>query len=212
MQDIRVILQIEDDFFVEEVIRPLQRERKLSKVLVELLKAYHKDDYVNASATISLENKEISSREDLLKSLKGMRENVEALEFLNEETKNLSEDGIDIFSTVVSKNEEDVKEEPKMLESKNFVTREEFEALVKGQNEILKLLKSGSLLNRVKDSQRNNTEDAVSAEQEESQVEKEEVKSEIKEIPTEQEELISGEETDGSSIAESLLAGMDFNF
>lgn len=216
MQDIRVILQIEDDVLIEEVIRPLQKERKFSKLIVELLNAYYKDAYVNARATISLESKESSSREELLESLKGMRDNIEALQFLNEETKNLTDDGSELFSTIVtSTDKEDKSTEIKMLNSSNYVTREEFNALIEGQNQILELLKSGSLVEKAKGTETTKAtpKESVSTENKEVSFEKEWSLTETKEVLTEKEEPTASEgDVDGSDIAASLLAGMDFNF
>lgn len=208
MQDIRVILQIDDDNLLRDVVHPLQKERKFNRLLTELLYAYYKDEYVNASATISMESKDQSSREELLKNLKGMRDNIEALQFLNEEAKNLTEEGEDIFTTVVTSSVKNEKvEEPKMIGSENFVTRDEFNKLVEGQSKILELLKGGSLFQKAKESV-----EVVFAEKEEIKTEPKEVSTDIEEVITEKEEPNTSEEVDGSDIAASLLAGMDFNF
>lgn len=204
MKDVRVILQIEDEELYNSVILPAIQERRLSRLLIELLNAYHEDSYVASTTEIAIENKEEDSKNDLLEKLRGIQENVENIRFLNEESKNLTSSGSDIVSawkeSVDIKESQSEKEEPieevKMLNSSDYVTREEYDNLLKNQNEILSILRSGSLFDKaVKEVNESNSN----------------VEVQVVEEPEPVEEVNSPEE-DGKDIAESLLSGMDFNF
>ena len=211
MQDIRVILQIRDDNLIKDVINPLLKERKLSKLIVELLEAYYKDEYVNTATNIAMDNKDRSSREELIANLKGMRENIDALRFLNEDVKNLADEGQEFISEVeVAVEKEESQTEPKLLTFENYVTREEFNALMEGQNKILEILKGGSLFEKAKGTQVGVKKEPVKVKQED----KNEVKIEEKEGLLETEDTDIKEETsnDGADIVNSLLEGMDFTF
>ena len=211
MQDIRVILQIRDDNLIKDVINPLLKERKLSKLIVELLEAYYKDEYVNTATNIAMDNKDKSSREELIANLKGMRENIDALRFLNEDVKNLADEGQEFISEVeVAVEKEENQTEPKLLTLENYVTREEFNALMEGQNKILEILKGGSLFEKAKGTQVEVKKEPVKVKQEY----KNEVKIEEKECLLETEDTDIKEETsnDGADIVNSLLEGMDFTF
>ena len=211
MQDIRVILQIRDDNLIKDVINPLLKERKLSKLIVELLEAYYKDEYVNTATNIAMDNKDKSSREELIANLKGMRENIDALRFLNEDVKNLAYEGQEFISEVeVAVEKEENQTEPKLLTLENYVTREEFNALMEGQNKILEILKGGSLFEKAKGTQVEVKKEPVKVKQED----KNEVKIEEKEGLLETENTDIKEETsnDGADIVNSLLEGMDFTF
>lgn len=205
MKDVRVILQIEDEELYNSVILPAIQERRLSRLLIELLNAYHEDSYVASTTEIAMESKEEDSKNDLLEKLRGIQENVENIRFLNEESKNLTSSGSDIVSawkeSVDIKESQSEKEEPieevKMLSSSDYVTREEYDNLLKNQNEILSILRSGSLFDKaVKEVNESNSNVEVQVDVEE---------------PEPVEEVNSPEE-DGKDIAESLLSGMDFNF
>lgn len=205
MKDVRVILQIEDEELYNSVILPAIQERRLSRLLIELLNAYHEDSYVASTTEIAIESKEEDSKNDLLEKLRGIQENVENIRFLNEESKNLTSNGSDIVSawkeSVDIKESQSEKEEPieevKMLNSSDYVTREEYDNLLKNQNEILSILRSGSLFDKaVKEVNESNSNVEVQVDVEE---------------PEPVEEVNSPEE-DGKDIAESLLSGMDFNF
>lgn len=211
MQDIRVILQIRDDNLIKDVINPLLKERKLSKLIVELLETYYKDEYVNTATNIAMDNKDKSSREELIANLKGMRENIDALRFLNEDVKNLADEGQEFISDVeVAVEKEENQTEPKLLTLENYVTREEFNALMEGQNKILEILKGGSLFEKAKGTQVEVKKEPVKVKQED----KNEVKIEEKECLLENENTDIEEETssDGTDIVNSLLEGMDFTF
>lgn len=211
MQDIRVILQIRDDNLIKDVINPLLKERKLSKLIVELLEAYYKDEYVNTATNIAMDNKDKSSREELIANLKGMRENIDALRFLNEDVKNLADEGQEFISEAeVAVEKEEKQTEPKLLTLENYVTREEFNALMEGQNKILEILKGGSLFEKAKGTQVEVKREPVKVKQED----KNEVKIEEKECQLETEDTDIKEETsnDGADIVNSLLEGMDFTF
>lgn len=211
MQDIRVILQIRDDNLIKDVINPLLKERKLSKLIVELLEAYYKDEYVNTATNIAMDNKDKSSREELIANLKGMRENIDALRFLNEDVKNLADEGQEFISDVeVAVEKEENQTEPKLLTLENYVTREEFNALMEGQNKILEILKGGSLFEKARGTQVEVKKEPVKVKQED----KNEVKIEEKECLLETEDTDIKEETsnDGADIVNSLLEGMDFTF
>lgn len=211
MQDIRVILQIRDDNLIKDVINPLLKERKLSKLIVELLEAYYKDEYVNTATNIAMDNKDKSSREELIANLKGMRENIDALRFLNEDVKNLADEGQEFISEVeVVVEKEENQTEPKLLTLENYVTREEFNALMEGQNKILEILKGGSLFEKAKSTQVEVKKEPVKVKQED----KNEVKIKEKECLLENENTDIKEETsnDGADIVNSLLEGMDFTF
>lgn len=211
MQDIRVILQIRDDNLIKDVINPLLKERKLSKLIVELLEAYYKDEYVNTATNIAMDNKDKSSREELIANLKGMRENIDALRFLNEDVKNLADEGQEFISEAeVTVEKEENQTEPKLLTLENYVTREEFNALMEGQNKILEILKGGSLFEKAKGTQAEVKQELVKVKQED----KNEVKIEEKECLLENENTDIEEETsnDGADIVNSLLEGMDFTF
>ena len=211
MQDIRVILQIRDDNLIKDVINPLLKERKLSKLIVELLETYYKDEYVNTATNIAMDNKDKSSREELIANLKGMRENIDALRFLNEDVKNLADEGQEFISDVeVAVEKEENQTEPKLLTLENYVTREEFNALMEGQNKILEILKGGSLFEKAKGTQVEVKKEPVKVKQED----KNEVKIEEKECQLENENTDIEEETssDGTDIVNSLLEGMDFTF
>ena len=211
MQDIRVILQIRDDNLIKDVINPLLKERKLSKLIVELLEAYYKDEYINTATNIAMDNKDKSSREELIANLKGMRENIDALRFLNEDVKNLADEGQEFISEVeVAVEKEENQTEPKLLTLENYVTREEFNALMEGQNKILEILKGGSLFEKVKGTQVEVKKEPVKVKQKD----KNEVKIEEKECLLENEDTEIKEETsnDGADIVNSLLEGMDFTF
>ena len=211
MQDIRVILQIRDDNLIKDVINPLLKERKLSKLIVELLEAYYKDEYVYTATNIAMDNKDKSSREELIANLKGMRENIDALRFLNEDVKNLADEGQEFISEAeVAVEKEENQTEPKLLTLENYVTREEFNALMEGQNKILEILKGGSLFEKAKGTQVEIKEEPVKVKQED----KNEVKIEEKECLLENEDTDIKEETsnDGADIVNSLLEGMDFTF
>lgn len=205
MKDVRVILQIEDEELYNSVILPAIQERRLSRLLIELLNAYHEDSYVASTTEIAMESKEEDSKNDLLEKLRGIQENVENIRFLNEESKNLTSSGSDIVSawkeSVDIKESQSEKEEPieevKMLNSSDYVTREEYDNLLKNQNEILSILRSGSLFDKaVKEVNESNSNVEVQVDVEE---------------PEPVEEVTNSEE-DGKDIAESLLSGMDFNF
>lgn len=205
MKDVRVILQIEDEELYNSVILPAIQERRLSRLLIELLNAYHEDSYVASTAEIAMESKEEDSKNDLLEKLRGIQENVENIRFLNEESKNLTSSGSDMVSawkeSVDIKESQSEKEEPieevKMLNSSDYVTREEYDNLLKNQNEILSILRSGSLFDKaVKEVNESNSNVEVQVDVEE---------------PEPVEEVTNSEE-DGKDIAESLLSGMDFNF
>lgn len=205
MKDVRVILQIEDEELYNSVILPAIQERRLSRLLIELLNAYHEDSYVASTTEIAMESKEEDSKNNLLEKLRGIQENVENIRFLNEESKNLTSSGSDIVSawkeSVDIKESQSEKEEPieevKMLNSSDYVTREEYDSLLKNQNEILSILRSGSLFDKaVKEVNENNSNVEVQTNVEE---------------PDPVEEVTNPEE-DGRDIAESLLSGMDFNF
>lgn len=205
MKDVRVILQIEDEELYNSVILPAIQERRLSRLLIELLNAYHEDSYVSSTTEIAMESKEEDSKNDLLEKLRGIQENVENIRFLNEESKNLTSSGSDIVSawkeSVDIKESQSEKEEPieevKMLNSNDYVTREEYDNLLKNQNEILSILRSGSLFDKaVKEVNESNSNVEVQVDVEE---------------PDPVEEVTNPEE-DGKDIAESLLSGMDFNF
>lgn len=205
MKDVRVILQIEDEELYNSVILPAIQERRLSRLLIELLNAYHEDSYVASTTEIAMESKEEDSKNDLLEKLRGIQENIENIRFLNEESKNLTSSGSDIVSawkeSVDIKESQSEKEEPieevKMLNSSDYVTREEYDNLLKNQNEILSILRSGSLFDKaVKEVNESNSNVEVQVDVEE---------------PEPVEEVNSPEE-DGKDIAESLLSGMDFNF
>lgn len=211
MQDIRVILQIRDDNLIKDVINPLLKERKLSKLIVELLEAYYKDEYVNTATNIAMDNKDKSSREELIANLKGMRENIDALRFLNEDVKNLADEGQEFISEAeVAVEKEENQTEPKLLTLENYVTREEFNALMEGQNKILEILKGGSLFEKAKGTQVEVKKEPVKVKRED----KNEVKIEEKECLLENEDTDIKEETsnDGADIVNSLLEGMDFTF
>lgn len=211
MQDIRVILQIRDDNLIKDVINPLLKERRLSKLIVELLEAYYKDEYVNTATNIAMDNKDKSSREELIANLKGMRENIDALRFLNEDVKNLADEGQEFISEAeVAVETEENQTEPKLLTLENYVTREEFNALMEGQNKILEILKGGSLFEKAKDTQAEVKKEPVKVKQED----KNEVKIEEKECLLENENTDIEEESsnDGADIVSSLLEGMDFTF
>jgi hypothetical protein len=211
MQDIRVILQIRDDNLLKDVINPLLKERKLSKLIVELLEAYYKDEYVNTATNIAMDNKDKSSREELIANLKGMRENIDALRFLNEDVKNLADEGQEFISEVeVAVEKEENQTEPKLLTLENYVTREEFNALMEGQNKILEILKGGSLFEKAKDTQAEVKQEPVKVKQED----KNEVKIEEKEYLLENEntDIVKESSNDGADIVNSLLEGMDFTF
>jgi hypothetical protein len=211
MQDIRVILQIRDDNLIKDVINPLLKERKLSKLIVELLEAYYKDEYVNTATNIAMDNKDKSSREELIANLKGMRENIDALRFLNEDVKNLADEGQEFISEAeVAVEKEENQTEPKLLTLENYVTREEFNALMEGQNKILEILKGGSLFEKAKGTQVEVKKEPIKVKQED----KNEVKIEEKECLLENENTDIEEETsnDGADIVNSLLEGMDFTF
>lgn len=223
MQSVRVIIQVDEDLH-ENLIKPLKQEHKLNKLIVELLRAYQGDSYVNASATVSMDTRDKSSREDLLESLKGMRDNIEALRFLNEETRNLTEEGKDFLSEDLfqsdikdsqTENEEgsleikDVKTEVKMLESKDYVTRAEFNSLIEGQNKILELLKSGSLFNKaLANENTNNNIQETKKESKDHVVESVDTRNLIEDKDAE----VIKDDINGSSLVESLLDGMDFQF
>ncbi len=205
MKDVRVILQIENEELYNSVILPAIQERRLSRLLIELLNAYHEDSYVASTTEIAMENKEEESKNDLLEKLRGIQENVENIRFLNEESKNLTSSGSDIVSawkeSVDIKESQSEKEEPieevKMLNSSDYVTREEYDNLLKNQNEILSILRSGSLFDKaVKEVNESNSNVEVQVDVEESE-------------PVEE---VNSPEEDGKDIAESLLSGMDFNF
>lgn len=205
MKDVRVILQIEDEELYNSVILPAIQERRLSRLLIELLNAYHEDSYVASTTEIAMESKEEDSKNNLLEKLRGIQENVENIRFLNEESKNLTSSGSDIVSawkeSVDIKESQSEKEEPieevKMLTSSDYVTREEYDNLLKNQNEILSILRSRSLFDKaVKEVNESNSNVEVQVDVEE---------------PEPVEEVNSPEE-DGKDIAESLLSGMDFNF
>lgn len=211
MQDIRVILQIRDDNLIKDVINPLLKERKLSKLIVELLEAYYKDEYVNTATNIAMDNKDKNSREELIANLKGMRENIDALRFLNEDVKNLADEGQEFISEVeVAVEKEENQTEPKLLTLENYVTREEFNALMEGQNKILEILKGGSLFEKAKGIQVEVKNEPVEVKQED----KNEVKIEEKECLLENENtnIEEGSSNDGADIVNSLLEGMDFTF
>lgn len=211
MQDIRVILQIRDDNLIKDVINPLLKERKLGKLIVELLEAYYKDEYVNTATNIAMDNKDRSSREELIANLKGMRENIDALRFLNEDVKNLADEGQEFISEVeVAVEKEENQTEPKLLTLENYVTREEFNALMEGQNKILEILKGGSLFEKAKGTQVEVKKEPVKVKQEDEN----EVKIEEKECLLENENTDIEEESsnDGADIVNSLLEGMDFTF
>ena len=211
MQDIRVILQIRDDNLIKDVINPLLKERKLSKLIVELLEAYYKDEYVNTATNIAMDNKDKSSREELIANLKGMRENIDALRFLNEDVKNLADEGQEFISEVeVAVEKEENQTEPKLLTLENYVTREEFNALMEGQNKILEILKGGSLFEKAKGTQAEVKQEPVKVKQED----KNEVKIEEKECLLENEntDIVKESSNDGADIVNSLLEGMDFTF
>lgn len=211
MQDIRVILQIRDDNLIKDVINPLLKERKLSKLIVELLEAYYKDEYVNTATNIAMDNKDKSSREELIANLKGMRENIDALRFLNEDVKNLADEGQEFISKAeVAVEKEENQTEPKLLTLENYVTREEFNALMEGQNKILEILKGGSLFEKAKGTQVEVKKEPVNVKQED----KNEVKIEEKECLLENENTDIEEKSsnDGADIVNSLLEGMDFTF
>lgn len=211
MQDIRVILQIRDDNLIKDVINPLLKERKLSKLIVELLEAYYKDEYVNTATNIAMDNKDRSSREELIANLKGMRENIDALRFLNEDVKNLADEGQEFISDAeVAVEKEENQTEPKLLTLENYVTKEEFNALMEGQNKILEILKGGSLFEKVKGTQVEVKKEPVKVKQED----KNEVKIEEKECLLENEntDIVKESSNDGADIVNSLLEGMDFTF
>lgn len=258
MQDVRLVFQVSQELY-SEVIKPLQTEKKLSKVLVELLESYRKDRYVEVTTNLAVEDKERKSLDDLKGILEGMQDNLNALKYLNKESDNLVSEGFDTVSSIISDEEvvspetdfsflenkflelENKSKEKLLLMESNFVTKEEFNQLMEGQNEILKLLKSGSLFDKAKSQENLNKEkkDVVNSE-DKSNVEETSLKGFVKEdIPVtvtvskkevekqdedifdqlfdieEKEEIKDdSEETslDGSKIAASLLEGMSFNF
>ena len=81
------------------VIMPVKAEKRLGRLVVSLLQAYHTDEYVHGLVEGDLDEHHESVREDLLEKLQGIQDAAREGVFISESVKSTAESGKSAFES-----------------------------------------------------------------------------------------------------------------